>query len=110
MSDRKDLLTFEYPVRVTSDITGEPLTTWTTHCQAWAPVKPLRGSEHSLAEAHQLQAEVLYRVRPLANPDTRAITSGMRILWGDRTLYVSAVLISSHPREVDLLALERPLA
>ena len=110
MSDRRDLLTFEAPVRTTSDVTGEPVTTWIMHCLAWAPVKPLRGSEHSLAEVHQLQAEVLYRVRPVANPDTKAITAGMRIVWGARTLYISAVLTSSNPREVDLLAQERPPA
>ena len=92
---------------------GEEVVTWSDHFRSYATVKPLTGREHSLEQGGQTLAEVTYRATLRRDASSAQTTPGMRLIWtsehGDRTLYISAVLNSTNPGEVDFLLQERPL-
>lgn len=109
---RSSLITIEAPTRA-ANASNEIELTWSSHCQTWAAVEPVNGSEHSLTAAQQNLAEVVYRVDTLATPETVRITPGMRFVWVgpygvQKTLYFGSALVSSDPASVQYLAQERP--
>lgn len=92
---------------------GEAVISWSDSYRSYAEVRPLAGAEHSLGQGGQTLAEVTYRATLRQDANTATTTAGMRMVWssqfGDRTLYLAAVLVSSKPGEVDFLLQERPL-
>lgn len=107
----RDKLTVQCVIEAEND-SNEMVETWATTCEPWGNVEPLRGSEHSMPQAQQNLAEVVYQVEMRADPDTTLISPKMRILWTDPSdvlveLYVAAVLKSPSRDVVRLLAQER---
>lgn len=107
----RDKLTVQSFV-VEVNASNEAIETWSTQCQPWGKVEPLKGDEHSLTQAQQNLAEVVYQVEMRADPDTTLISPKMRIVWIDPGgltvyLYVAAVLKSPNRDVVKLLAQER---
>lgn len=108
----RDLLTVQ-SCTTSENASNELVETWSTWCEPWGRVTPLRGDEHSLSQAQQNLAEVVYTVELRADPLTMLIAPTMRILWTNPggqtvTLYVAANLASQKRDTVQLLAQERP--
>lgn len=107
----RDKLTVQSCVS-TANASNELEETWSTWCEPWGRVEPLRGDEHSLSQAQQNLAEVVYTVEMRADPLTTLISPTMRILWinpGGQAvvLNVAANLASQKRDTVQLLAQER---
>ncbi|MCK5581819.1 MAG: phage head closure protein [Candidatus Omnitrophica bacterium] len=66
---------------------GEPQNTWTAVQTVWAAVEPLQGREFWAQQ--QIQAEITIRVRIRY---LSGVTSGMRVLYGDRILDIDSVI------------------
>jgi SPP1 family predicted phage head-tail adaptor len=99
---RRKLVTIEEPVEGAQDAFGQPAVTWQTVTKAWAAVEPFSGSERFTAG--QVQAEVTHRVTILYRT---GITPRCRIVLGDRTLQIAAVVNrQERDRELELLCTE----
>lgn len=59
---------------------------WETHCRRWAKVVPRGGRE--FFQSDETQSEITHDVTLPSDPQTRAITSAMRIAWGAKRLQI----------------------
>ena len=71
----------------TADTYGQPLLTWSTVCTCWAHVNPISGRER--IDAAMSQSTVSHRIT-IRHRD--GITPRMRVVYGDRTFGISAVI------------------
>lgn len=75
----RHLVTIE---KVTETRSGaDVVETWSTHTEQWAQVRPLTGRE--LFTSQQRWAEVDTQIVMRGNPETRGITSKMRVVLND---------------------------
>lgn len=83
--------------------TKETISSWQDSCIVYAAVEPLRGREFFQAlETHsELTTKIRIRYRP-------GITSEMRVIYGDRILYIQAVIDpEERHQEMQLMCIER---
>lgn len=71
----------------TQDAIGQPVLTWTTFATLWANIRHASGVESIKADALASTVRASVRVRY-----TRTVTSGMRVVDGDTTYNITAVL------------------
>ncbi len=86
---------------VTVDAWGTPIQAWTDMASLWASVEALHGREFFAAA--QVQSEVTHKVR-IRHRD--GITPAMRILHGERTLQIEAILPDVRGSELVLMCKE----
>lgn len=79
---------------VAADTFGEPIQTWTTYSTVWADVQPMSGRERLYAQ--QAGAEINFRVVIRYNV---LVLPTHRIVWGTRTLEISAVIDTAGEHE-----------
>jgi len=86
----------------TQDQYGDQVPIWSNVAEVWAAIEPLRGRE--FLEAQHAGAEVTTRIR-IRHRD--GITPEMRVIWGDHTYDVEAVIhVEERRREIHLMCKE----
>ena len=81
---------------------GQAVKSYTTYATVWASIEPLQGRE--LEHAKQISAETNHRVTIRYNSD---ITVEGRVVFGDRTFEITAVLdTDERNRELVLMCSE----
>jgi SPP1 family predicted phage head-tail adaptor len=80
------------------DSFGEAVSSYTPYATVWASVEPLQGRE--LEHAQQISAEVTHRVTIRYNA---AVTSEHRVVYGNRTLEIEAVINPEERNEMLVL-------
>ena len=86
---------------VTRDAYGASIETWDPLVTVWANIEALRGREYF--NAAQVRAEVTHRIRIRYLPN---ITPAMRVVEGNRTFDIQAVLEDNKKRELMLIVKE----
>lgn len=72
---------------VAQDAWGAPVETWSDVATVWAAIEPLSGREFFAAA--QVQAEQLTRI---TIRHRSGVTPSLRVVWGDRSFDVQAVI------------------
>lgn len=80
------------------DSFGEAVPSYATYSTVWASVEPLQGRE--LEHAQQISAEVSHRVTIRYNKN---VTSEHRVVYGERTLEIEAVINPEERNEMLIL-------
>lgn len=77
---RDDLITIERNSGTQEDAFGAPVEAWTSYAERWAKVVYGTGSERRQAGNEGAQQSATFRT--LADPETLAVTTGDRIIFG----------------------------
>ena len=99
----RDRVLVQQPAKTTA-ADGQVLLTWTTYGSFWSRVEPTGGSEET--EHRRQQAEQQFKVTFRSSPETRGITTQMRLRLADGRLLglVAYRDVGSVRREVEVIA------
>lgn len=98
----KHRITIQEEVFAKDSTTGENTSGWQDVSTVWAAVEPLKGREYF--QAREIHAENTVRIRIRYRS---GIIPSMRVIYGDRTLYIQSVIDPEEcHRELQLMCVE----
>ena len=101
---RRTLVTIEQSTEA-DDASGQPLPTWSTFIQRWGDFEATGGSERF--RGRQVSAQVTHVVELLSDSQTRAITPGMRLAVGTKTVNITVAReLNGEKKLVELQGIE----